>query len=221
MSDVFREVDEDLRREQLKKVWQRYGNWIIAGAVLIVVIVGGYSVWQGIQNRQAAASGDRYNAALVTAETDLEAARTELQRLADEGAGDYPTLARMREASVLAQSGDELAAAAAFDEVAADGGADASLRDVARIRAAMLLVDTTPLNEIRQRLEPLTGAEDAFRFVAREVLALSAIRAGDLQMARTWLLATLQDPAVPQTSWERAGQLLALVDGRERPATSG
>ena len=46
MSDIFREVDEDLRREQYKRLWDRFGGYVIGLAVLIVVAVGGYKAWE-------------------------------------------------------------------------------------------------------------------------------------------------------------------------------
>ena len=46
MSELFDEVDEEVRREQLKKLWDKYSIYIIALALLIIAGVGG---WRGYQ----------------------------------------------------------------------------------------------------------------------------------------------------------------------------
>src|SRR5262249_60535309 len=94
MTDIFREVDEDLRREQLKKLWDRYGSYVLGVAILIVIATAGYRFWQYWQDSQAQASGDRFVAALKLADTgkhsDAISALTDLSR---NGSGDYPVLA--------------------------------------------------------------------------------------------------------------------------------
>ena len=137
MSDVFREVNEDLRREQLKQLWNKYGKFVVAIAVLIVVAVAAYQFLDARQQRQASESGDRFQAAVdLYAAGDLVSAEAAFLALAEDGHGDYPTLALMSAAGIRAETGDIAGAAAAFDAVALANNTDPALRDAARIRAA-------------------------------------------------------------------------------------
>src|SRR5208282_5881036 len=130
VADIFQEVDEEVRREQLQKLWQRYGNLIIAGCILIV---------------------------------------------------------------------------------AADKNAGQIIQDLAAVRAGFLLVDTAPYSEMRERLEPLTAADRTFRHSARELLALSAWKSGDMTAARQWADMIITDPQSPDGTRSRAEVLSELI----------
>lgn len=211
MSDIFNEIDEDIRRERLRKLWDKYGIFIIALAVLIVGGIGGwraYEAWQASRAAQAGASYER--ALLLEQEGKSEEAKAAFAQLAAEAPPNYRRLARMREAAALAES-DRKAAVAIYDEVAADAGAEQALRDAASLRAGMLLADSAPLDELTSRLQPLTADGRAFRHSARLVLALAAWRAEDIAAARRWAEAITGDPQAPQNARGQAEMLLSLT----------
>ena len=211
MSDIFREVDEEVRRERLEQLWKRYGNYIIAVALVILVGVGawrGYIYWQ---ERKAAEAGAAYEAASVLAdEGKHQEAEQAFAKLATDGTAGYRGLARFREAAQLGLS-DPKAAVAAYDALASDASLGRSMQDLATMRAALLLVDTAPYQELRGRLEPLTAADRPFRHSARELLAFSAWRSGDGAAARKWIDAVLTDPSAPSSIRNRIDVLAALV----------
>ena len=119
-------------------------------------------------------------------------------------------LARLREAAELAPT-DSKAAVNAYDEIAADKNAGQVIQDLAAVRAGFLLVDTAPYSEIRTRLEPLTAADRTFRHSAREILALSAWKSGDLTAARQWTDLIITDPQTPSGTRSRAEVLSELI----------
>ena len=211
MSDIFREVNEEVRREQLKKLWDRYGLFILAAAVLVIVGVGGWRAYQWYESKKAAESGAAYNAAAQLAQdgkpTEATAA---FAQLATSGTPAYRTLARLREAEVMAAR-DSAAAVAIFDEVAADSWTPQLLRDLATVRAGFVLVDKAPYADISRRLEPLAQPNGPFRHSARELLALSAWRGGDTAAARRWAEAALSDPDAPAGMRARIDVLMALT----------
>lgn len=221
MSDVFREVDEDLRREQLKRLWQRYGRYLIAGAVLIVVIVAGYQILQAQQQARAAASGDRYaEASRLYQDGDLEAALAEFQALVEDGYADYPDLAAMATANIMAEMGDVEAAAAELDAIAADGDTDRTLRDAATIRAANLVAGGESLVETRRRVEQFNEEGNPYRVVALELMAIAAIEEGEAELAIGWLTEMAQDPFATPASTSRAQLLLTYVLSQQSAQTS-
>jgi hypothetical protein len=211
VADIFQEVDDEVRQEQLKKLWERYGVYAIGAAVAIVLAVAAWRGYEWWVAKKAAEYGDAFMAATKLSEegkhTEADAA---FARVAAEGTSNYRLLARLREAADLATT-DRKAGVAAYDGVAADSSVPQSLRDLAKIRAGMLLVDTAPLSEMNARLEPLTGQDSTFRHSARELLALSAWRNGDMAAARRWADMIMADPETPGSLRTRVGVLIALL----------
>ena len=211
MSELFDEVDEEVRREQLKKLWDKYSIFIIAGALLIIAGVGGWRGYQYLEAKKAAEAGVAFAKAVELSEankhTEAEAAFNDLAAKAPSG---YRTLARLRAAAEVA-SRDPKAAAKLYDDIAADRSTGAEQQDLARIRAAGLLVDSAPYSEMLQRLESSTGPEATFRHTVRELLALSAWRANDTAAARKWLDLIANDGETPPSMRSRAEAMQALL----------
>jgi hypothetical protein len=211
VSELFDEVDEDLRREQLKKLWERYSIYIIAGAILIIASVGGWRGYQYLEAKKAAEAGAAFEAASDLAEqnkhAEAEAAFTKLAATAPYG---YRLLSRLRAAGEVATR-DPQGAAKLYDDISADRSVAAPEQDLARIRAAGLLLDTTSYNNMLQRLEPATAPGATYRHTARELLALSAWRANDTTAARQWLDMIANDGETPASLRSRAEALQALL----------
>jgi hypothetical protein len=215
MTDIFHEVEEDLRREKAKKLWNRFGPYVLLAAVLIVIATGGYRGWEYWRERQAAATGDRFAAALQLA-TDgkHEEALKALDQIAVDGTGGYPILASFRAASELAAEKKNDEAVKAFDAIAGRNDAPPLLKAMARLRAALLLVDTADFATIKSRVEDLAAVGGPWRHSAREILGLSAWRAGDLEAARGYFQAIADDPQTPQAMQSRAQLMLELIKAK-------
>ena len=211
VADIFQEVDEEVRREQLKKLWERYGTLLIALCFLVVAGVGawrGYEYWQA---KKAGQSGAAYEHALTLAEagknTEAEAA---FDKIATDGTAGYRLLARLRAAAALVPT-DRAGAIKAYEAIAADNSVGQVIEDLANVRAGLLLVDTAPYAQMRERLEPLTASNRTFRHGARELLALSAWKAGDMTSARKWTDMMMTDPDTPGGTRSRAEVLSELI----------
>jgi hypothetical protein len=211
VSELFDEVDEEVRREQLKKLWDRYSLVIIAIAILIVAGVGGWRGYQYLEAKKAAVAGDAFNKAIELSEQGKhEEAEKAFADLAAKAPFGYSMLSRFREAGEAAAR-DPKAAAGMFDKLAADSSIGAEQQELARIRAAGLLVDTDSYADMKQRLERDTTSEATFRHVARELLALSAFRANDVAATRQWLDEISADADTPPSLRSRAQALQGLL----------
>jgi len=211
VADIFQEVDEEVRREQLKKLWQRYGNYIVAACIVVVVAVGGWRGYEWWQSKKAAEAGAAFEQAIALAASGKhEEAEAAFAKLATDGTPGYRVLARLREAAQIART-DPKAAVKAYDEIAADRSVDQVMRDLAALRSAYLLVDASSYGDLRARLEPLAEANRPFRHSARELLALSAWKEGDMGAARRWADAILTDPQSPPGTRSRAEVLSELI----------
>lgn len=215
-TDQFiREVDEELRRDQLKQLWDRFGTLFIAVCVGVVAIVAGYNGWVWWQEKQAAEAGDRYLAALQSIDReDTAKARNALEEIAGSGPDGYAILARLRAAALAAQSGDTSTAMTSFDAIADDSGADRTIRDLARLRAALIALDTGDLDGAESRVEVLAKAGNPWRHAAREIYGTAAYARGDLKAARERFATIQSDEEAPPDARGRAGLMLSLIDGQ-------
>lgn len=211
MSELFDEVDEDLRREQLKKLWERYSVFIIGAAVLIVAAVGGWRGYQYLEAKRAAEAGAAFEAAVALSDQNKHAeAEAAFIKLAAEAPSGYRTLSRLRSAAEVSVR-DPQAAIKLFDAIGSDSSVAQPQQDIAKIRAASLLVDAAPYEDIRQRLEPLTADTRTYRHTARDLLALSAWKANDAAAARQWIDLIMNDAETPGSIHNRAEALQALL----------
>jgi hypothetical protein len=216
VADIFHEVDEEVRREQLKKLWDRYSIYLIA---LAIIVVAGIAAWRGYEwweGKKAAAAGSAFETALTLSESGKHAeAEAAFAKIAAEAPAGYRVLARLQAAAELAQI-KPVEAVKAYDELAADASLGSGLQDLATLRAGMLLVDTAPLSEMRKRLDPLVEPSRTFRHSARELLALSAWHNHDYVSARRYIDMIATDAETPPGARARADVLSALIaaDGK-------
>lgn len=212
-NDSFiREVNEELRSEQFRNAWARYGRFLIVGAVAIVVLTAGWRGYEYWSERQASSAGDKFLAALTLArEGKSDEAKAALEALEADGSGAYPVLARMRAATLLAEKGDKDGAIAAFSAIGKDNSIPAVVQDAARLRAAYLLVDGGSYEKVSAEAEVIAVPTNGLRHSAREVLGLAAYKAGDMVRAKEWFEQVVSDNQAPGNVANRARMMLELI----------
>lgn len=212
MSDIFREIDEELRRDSLEQLWKRYATYIIAVAVLIVLATAGVMGWRAYQDKQREAQGAQYNAALDLVhqgkDADAAAAFTSLTQTADSGRA---VLARLEEAASKINSNDVPGAIAAYDQVAADNSADQGLRDAATVLSARYMLDTGDPQAVIAKLQPLAASASPWHGLALELTALAELKAGDKAKAHSAFDSLSKDTTVPQGVRQRATEMAATL----------
>jgi hypothetical protein len=214
MSDNFlREIDEEVRRDKVAELWKKHGNLIILALVLVVLGVGAWRFWQNQQEQAAQVVSARLEEAL---KASRESRSDDAEKLLGEVAGGsnqgYRLVARFRLAAETARQ-DADSGAKAFDALAGDAAIETVFRDLARLRAAFLRVDTASYAEIRAVVEPLAVATGIWRHSAREALGLAALKGGNLEEAGRWFDQIVIDRDAPQGLRQRADLYLALVRG--------
>jgi hypothetical protein len=201
---LIREVDEELRRDRMHKLWRQTGPYVIGAAVAVVLLVAGYEGWNWYQSSTSSKSSDAFYAAAALADgTDFEAARTALDKVIAEGSGAYPALAQFREAALLAQQQKTDEALAAYDSLATSL-ASPHLRELALLLGASLLIDRGDVPGVEQRLGGSMTPDAPLRNAAREVLGLTQYKAGQLDAAMTTLQALVDDPLTSNDLRNRA-----------------
>lgn len=223
MSDegIFREVDEALRHDRFKALWDKYGAYVLVGAFLIVATVAGYNGWSYWRAKQASEAGERFvNALQLEEDGKREESAAAFQKLIDDGPQGYRLLARFQLAAAYAKSGDLQGAVKAYDELAADGSLGEPMRGYAAIQAASLRVDQAGIDEMKQRLDALANGQSPWRHSSRELLGLAAYRNGDTADAERLFGQLLADQAAPPNLKRRAEMMLALMV-KSDPAVAG
>jgi hypothetical protein len=206
---LIREVDEELQRDRMRKLWRQLGPFVIAGAVLIVVAVAGYEGWMWWTKSQSAQSSDQFYAAVKVADgTDLDAAKKALDDVIAKGSGGYPMLAQFREAALLAQQGKIDDAVAAYDGLSTSI-TNPHLRELALILAGSELIDKGDVDAVQQRVGGSITPNSPLRNAAREVLGLAQYKAGKLDDAMKSFADIINDPKAQQDTRSRV-QIYAL-----------
>jgi hypothetical protein len=212
VSDILREIDEDLRRENLEKLWRKYGIYALGLAVAIVLAIAAYTIWQNYSENYRAERARHYESVLQLIATNDAKAADELQALAD-GSDGYAALARLQSAALKTKAGDVPGAVALYEQMAGDGSVDDRLRQLAVILLALHTADTAPPDELAQRLQPLTAAGNPWRYSALEITAILARRNGDTAKAQEILTSLADDLEAPPNLRQRATEMLAALKG--------
>ena len=222
---LLREVDDELRREQMQKIWQRYNGLILGAAALIVLGVGGYKVMEGRRIATTEAAGSDFNAALKLSESNkTDDAVKAFQKIADTGPAGYAALAKLHLAGAHVKAGKTAEALAAYQSIIDSPGSDSLLRDFAQLQVATLRVGEADFTEQQNRLTPLAGDDGAFKITARELLGLSAFKAGKLDEARKYFEPLLIDPNASRAIQERVkivmGEIARAETAKAQPAAA-
>jgi hypothetical protein len=211
VSDIFREIDEELRRDNLLKLWQRYGKYIIAAVVVALIVAGGVVAWRDHQYKQRQAESARYAAALTLLREGKEAEAAKVfQSIAQEGGG-YGQLAVFEGADLAAKAGDRTAAVAAYDRIASSSDVDPEFRDLAVLLSVMnALPDGDPKAAI-DRLKPLTEPANPWHASALELTAAARLKSGDKPGALDIYKKLADDLAAPEGVRARAAEMAAAL----------
>jgi hypothetical protein len=212
LTDIFREIDEELRRDNFAKLWARYGTYVIALAVAIVVVVAAIVFWRQHQEHQRAAEGQRLVSALDLAQRgDAKGSGEILNALAEEEPTMRAVLARFEEADLAGRSGDTTGAAAAYEAIAGETSLDPAYRDLATILAAQYGLAAGSPQILIERLNGLASGDGPWRPSALELTALAQLKAGDKNAARGTYQRLADDLAAPQGLRGRAAEMASAL----------
>ena len=208
---LIREVDEELREEQMKKLWQRYGKYVVSTAVLIVAVVAGNQIWKSQQlSNRSTESAQYFDAQSLAASGNSQDALKAMQALAGSASTGYGVLAQFQEAALLAETGDHANASQLYQQIARDTLGDVALSGLASIMAAMVDVNAGGYDRaaLEFRLTSMADETHPYRFSARELLAVIAMEHGDTEKAKVALNTLIDDLRTPQNLRLRAQSML-------------
>lgn len=203
-----REVDENLRRDQMADMAKSYGKWIIAAVVLFLAAVGGYLYWQSNSRKQASSDSEAIASALdKVAEGDTKKAATDLVPLSDSSNDVTRASAILGRAALALRANDRTTAIGLYKQVEEDSGLPQPYRDLALVRRTMTEYDSLKPDEIITRLSPMVGPGKPFFGSAGEMTGMAMLNKGDRNGAGQLFARIAADKQVPQSIRARAVQL--------------
>jgi hypothetical protein len=215
MSDIFHEVDEDVRRDKAEDLWRRYQTPVFVVAFLIVAATGAWSYYQDKRLKTAEEANARYVAAVTLAEAGKNAeAAAAFDEIAKGGAKGYATLARIRAAEVRPDKAKALAELSAIGE---DPNVDKLSQQIALLRAALIVLDGDDRQKLERALGPLMTSDGAFRYSAQEWNGLDALFNDDYDEAERVFEQVLNNADAPQSMRQRAAAYKGLLHAKRGP----
>ncbi len=209
MADIFQEVDEEVRKDKAAELWKKYGNYVIALAVLIVAATAAWVFWKDYAREQRQLAGAQFEAALSLARADKPAQAADAFRALAESAGSgVAALAKLQEAAQRIADGDKLGGVAVYDSLAADSSADDLTRNLASILSALNQLDTASVDELSIGLNPLIDEFGPFTHFAKEIMAFANLKAGDTAAAKKLFVSLSDDATAPAGIRARAAEMI-------------
>lgn len=212
MDNFIEEIDEELKRDRHLELWRKYGKYVVGAVLVVVIAVAGGVGWRQYQGNMRTETGLQFTDAVALA-ADGKAARalTAFRALSKDGSAGYRELARFREAALLADQGNQPAAAAVYDAIAKDDRIDPLFRNIGLLLYALNVADKTEPKALTERLKPLAQGTSPWRFSALEITALLHRRRGDVAAAKSIYKQLADDPAAPPRLRARAAEFVALL----------
>jgi hypothetical protein len=216
---LMSEIEDDLRGEELSKLWKQYGTLVICLGLVIVVAVAGWQLWRQNQAQQIVEVAQQYEAAVkLIQEGKLDEAMTAYAAVAEKKGQGYAALAQLQKAALALNKNDLPGALAAYKALAGDDTADPLFRDLARILRAMHGLDTENPLELEASLKPLLDPSNSFAASATELSALLVYKQGDTARAVTLAEGLAKDTNAPAGVRQRAEELAAVFKATPAPA---
>lgn len=209
----LREVDEELRRDQIVGVWTQHGRLIVgaivAGLAIFAAILG-WRYWShSAAEKQAVKLQTAYDSLAANKPADAKAV---LAELGTSGAPGYSAVARLTEANQLFNTGKTKEAAAQFGSIAGDTKIGKPIRDYALIRQTSIEFDGLAPQIIVDRMKPLAVKDSAWLGSAGEMVAMAYLRLNKPNEARSVFKTIAETDSVPESIRQRAVQGVDAVD---------
>lgn len=212
MTDIFEEVEEQLRSERYRNLALQILPWALGIGLAALVVALGYWGWDSWRTRAANKASEDYAAALeLVPSGKLEQAYAKFGDVVKGPSKAYKALALMQQGTIRLRAGKTAEAVKLFDEAGKDAP-DPVIGDMARLKSALALMDTAPYAAMEERLKPLTDAKRPYRAEAYEALAMAKLQAGRTQEARGDFVVITLMPGATDAMRQRAQAAMALID---------
>ena len=211
--NLFKEIDEDLRQQKYANLWKKYGKFVIAGAVVLIIGVASIQGWEAYNlNRKITDSNLLMSALKSIDQANPTSAIAVLDNLTKDGSLGYSILAKFNQAAILTKSGKYHKAIENYLSISEDMRIEQNLRDLALIRSAYLSLEHTSSDKPLEKLSSIINMENAWRHSAKELSALFSYKSGDSVRAHQLYKELADDTTAPTGMRSRAAEMAAILN---------
>lgn len=210
---LMREIEEDLKNEQIKSLWDRYGLVIILIVALALTAAVSFETFKSWSNKRAQELSNAYAVAVsLQNQGRLDESLNILQNIAQSNRGIYADVAKLQVANIYFEQGKNTEALALLEQLAHNDKANDQMREIATVKLASYMLDSdAPAEEIRSLLVPLTENESNWSNISHELLAMLAIRDGNMDEARAEYEKIINSATVRDNLKVRAQDMIAIL----------
>ena len=204
MTDIFEEVEEQLRSDRYQQLIFRSWPWIAGVAAAVLLGALGWWAYDTWSTREAAKASEVYSSALDSlGQGDTKAAFAKFSEAEKSPSRGYKALSLMQQGAIRLQEGKREDAVKLFDQ-AASASPNPIMGDMARLKSAFALMDTAPYAVMQERLTPLIDLKRPYHVAAREALAMAKLKDGRLKEARADFVVLSLLPDAPDAVHQHA-----------------
>ncbi|MBL0942613.1 MAG: tetratricopeptide repeat protein [Alphaproteobacteria bacterium] len=219
MDDIFHDIEDELRRDNLVKFFKNYGRYILAASAAIIIIACSILYWQHYQENARAQHADAYaRALLATTQTDITQALNELEAIGKAGSG-YASLAEFRRAALLMQSTagatpnpeNKAIAIKIYQDMAKDSKVDMKFRHLATVLLILATLDHEDPQKLLALLGTLSVGSNPWTPLASELTALLNFKMGNFKQAESLYKNLIEASQTPDSIRMRSHALLTRM----------
>ncbi len=214
VEDSFiREINEELKNENIRKLWDKYGLHLIVALVVILTLTVSFETLKNWRIKRFEDASNTYAYALALQGMDrTDESINVLQKLQQGSSGIYADIAQMQIANILLEQGKNTEASALLESIVQDKKITPQIRDIAAVKLASYKLDSAPAEEISALLQPLQQEGNSWKNVAKEILAMLEIREKNMEEARRLYSEIAGDPQASENIRSRAQDMLSVLD---------
>ena len=207
MSDIFQEIDEDLRQDKVARLWKAYGKYLVALAVFIILVIASYRFIEHKNEKNREQTSELYELASETGRSGDKKAAIELlsDEMFDENIG-YTIISKLKKAALAKSNNDLEGTEIVLKEIITNKDIPLYLRDLARLK---LFASDSDNNS--SQLEVLIEEEGPWKFLALELKGGIQLEGGNLKEARSIFKELTDDANTPNNLKRRASEILKAL----------
>ncbi len=212
--DLFREIDEEVRQDNYRHLWKKYGVYFVSVFVIVMLITVGIVYWRDMQKSALESNGEELLAAIAIGEVNEKEALEKFTLLSNESKEGYRLLAKLREGALLSKIGEKAKSIQVFDSITQDMEQDQIYRDLATILAVSHGMTSMDQKELKDRLSPLLAADNPWHYTAKELMAISLMISGDKAGSINSFQSLSDDKDAPEGIRARSTEMISILSNK-------
>lgn len=216
--DAFiREIKEDIKNDNLKKLWDKYGLYIIIFVIVVLTATVSFESIKAWRLKGAQELSNTYAYALnLQNQGKYDESLKILEKIRENNKGIYSDIAEIQISNIMFEQGKNPEGIAILEKIIKDKSANPQIKDVSTIKLASYKLDTAPTDELKAMLNPLVAANGSWSNIAKELLAMLAIRDANIKEARAIYSEIANSENVSESLKIRAQDMLSVLDSAQK-----